>query len=148
LPLTLAILEGLLLRTGEQRFVLPTFCIRESLRPTREQVHSFQGRHRVIQVRDSLLPMIHLSELFGQTGPLPEPWEATVVVIDDNGRRIALMVDELLGKQEVVIKALGSAFAQVRGVAGGAILGDGRVGLILDAGGLVSLMDRPLEQAA
>ena len=148
LPLTLAIVEGLLLRTGDQRFVLPTFCIRESLRPTRDQVHSFQGRRRVIQVRDSLLPMIHLSELFGHTGPLPEPWEATVVVIDDNGRRIALMVDELLGKQEVVIKALGSSFSQVRGVAGGAILADGRVGLILDAGGLVSLMDRPLEQVA
>jgi two-component system chemotaxis sensor kinase CheA len=148
LPLTLAILEGLLLRTGEQRFVLPTFCIRESLRPTPEQVHSFQGRRRLIQVRDSLLPMIHLSELFGDTGPLPEPWEATVVVVDDNGRRIGLMVDELLGKQEVVIKALGSSFSHVRGVAGGAILGDGRVGLILDAGGLVSLMDKPLEEAA
>ena len=148
LPLTLAILEGLLLRTGEQRFVLPTFCIRESLRPTPEQVHSFQGRRRLIQVRDSLLPMIHLSELFGYTGPLPEPWEATVVVVDDNGRRIGLMVDELLGKQEVVIKALGSSFSHVRGVAGGAILGDGRVGLILDAGGLVSLMDKPLEEAA
>ncbi len=148
LPLTLAILEGLLLRTGEQRFVLPTFCIRESLRPTREQVHSFQGRRRVIQVRDSLLPMIHLSELFGATSAPPEPWDATVVVIDDNGRRMALMVDELLGKQEVVIKALGTAFSHVRGIAGGAILGDGRVGLILDAGGLVSLMDKPLEQAA
>jgi two-component system chemotaxis sensor kinase CheA len=148
LPLTLAILEGLLLRTGEQRFVLPTFCVRESLRPTPEQVHAFQGRRRVIQVRDSLLPMVHLSELFGSDGPLPEPWEATVVVIDDNGRRVALMVDELLGKQEVVIKALGNAFAHVRGVAGGAILGDGRIGLILDAGGLVSLMDKPLEQAA
>ena len=148
LPLTLAILEGLLLRTGDERFVLPTFCIRESLRPTPEQVHSFQGRRRLIQVRDSLLPMIHLSELFGYTGPLPEPWEATVVVVDDNGRRIGLMVDELLGKQEVVIKALGGSFSHVRGVAGGAILGDGRVGLILDAGGLVSLMDKPLEEAA
>jgi two-component system chemotaxis sensor kinase CheA len=148
LPLTLAILEGLLLRTGEERFVLPTFCVRESLRPAREQVHSFQGRRRVIQVRDSLLPMIHLSELFGETGAVPEPWEATVVVIDDNGRRIALLVDELLGKQEVVIKSLGTAFTHVRGVAGGAILGDGRIGLILDAGGLVSLMDKPLEQAA
>ena len=148
LPLTLAILEGLLLRTGDERFVLPTFCVRESLRPTPEQVHSFQGRRRLIQVRDSLLPMIHLSELFGDTGPVPEPWDATVVVVDDNGRRIGLMVDELLGKQEVVIKALGSSFSHVRGVAGGAILGDGRVGLILDAGGLVSLMDKPLEQAA
>jgi two-component system chemotaxis sensor kinase CheA len=148
LPLTLAILEGLLLRTGDQRFVLPTFCVRESLRPAPEQVHSFQGRRRLIQVRDSLLPMAHLSELFGDTAPGPEPWEATVVVIEDNGRRMAVTVDELLGKQEVVIKALGTAFSHVRGVAGGAILGDGRVGLILDAGGLVSLMDTPLQQAA
>jgi two-component system chemotaxis sensor kinase CheA len=148
LPLTLAILEGLLLRTGAERFVLPTFCIRESLRPSPEQVHSFQGRRRVIQVRDSLLPMIHLAELFGEAGGVPEPWDATVVVIEDNGRCMALLVDELLGKQEVVIKSLGSAFANVRGVAGGAILGDGRIGLILDAGGLVSLMDKPLEQAA
>jgi two-component system chemotaxis sensor kinase CheA len=148
LPLTLAILEGLLLRIGQERFVLPTFSVRESLRPSREQVHSMQGRRRLIQVRDTLLPMIHLSELFGATGPLPEPWESTVVVIEDNDRRVGLMVDELLGKQEVVIKALGEAFSGVRGVAGGAILGDGRVGLILDAGGLVSLMDKPLEQAA
>jgi two-component system chemotaxis sensor kinase CheA len=148
LPLTLAILEGLLLRIGQQRFVLPTFCVRESLRPAPEQVHALQGRRRLIQVRDSLLPMIHLSELFGQEGPLPEPWETTLVVIEDNGRRIGLLVDELLGKQEVVIKALGHAFSDVRGVAGGAILGDGRVGLILDAGGLVSLMDHPLERAA
>jgi two-component system chemotaxis sensor kinase CheA len=137
-----------LLRIGQQRFVLPTFCVRESLRPAPEQVHALQGRRRLIQVRDSLLPMIHLSELFGQEGPLPEPWETTLVVIEDNGRRIGLLVDELLGKQEVVIKALGHAFSDVRGVAGGAILGDGRVGLILDAGGLVSLMDHPLERAA
>lgn len=148
LPLTLAILEGLLLRIGQQRFVLPTFCVRESLRPTPEQVHALQGRRRLIQVRESLLPMIHLSELFGQEGPLPEPWETTLVVIEDNGRRVGLLVDELLGKQEVVIKALGHAFSSVRGVAGGAILGDGRVGLILDAGGLLSLLDHPLEQAA
>jgi two-component system chemotaxis sensor kinase CheA len=148
LPLTLAILEGLLLRIGDERFVLPTFSVRESLRPTREQVHSLQGRRRLIQVRDTLLPMIHLSELFGSTEGLPEPWESTVVVIEDNDRRIGLMVDELLGKQEVVIKALGDTFTGVRGVAGGAILGDGRVGLILDANGLVSLMDKPLEQAA
>jgi two-component system chemotaxis sensor kinase CheA len=148
LPLTLAILEGLLLRTGVERFVLPTFCVRESLRPAPEQVHSFLGRRRLIQVRDSLLPMVHLSELFGDPAPGPEPWNATVVVIEDNGRRMALTVDELLGKQEVVIKALGTAFSHVRGVAGGAILGDGRVGLILDAGGLVSLMDTPLPQAA
>ena len=148
LPLTLAILEGLLLRTGAERFVLPTFCIRESLRPAPGQVHAFQGGRRLIQVRDSLLPMIHLAELFDGTGARTEPWEGTVVVIEDNGRRLGLVVDELLGKQEVVIKALGDSFSHVRGIAGGAILGDGRVGLILDAGGLLGLVDRPLDCAA
>ncbi len=147
LPLTLAILEGLLLRAGRERFVLPTFCVRESLRPARGQVHGFQGQ-QVIQVRDSVLPLVHLAGLFGIGGSLPDPAEATVVVIEDNGRRIGIVVDELLGKQEVVIKSLGEAFGRVRGVAGGAILGDGRVGLILDAGGLVALLDRPLEHAA
>jgi two-component system, chemotaxis family, sensor kinase CheA len=148
LPLTLAIVEGLLLRIGAERFVLPTFAVRESLRPVPAQVHALQGRRQLIQVRDSLLPLVCLGELFGVTDASPEPCESTVVVIEDNGRRVGLIVDELLGKQEVVIKALGSAFSGVRGVAGGAILGDGRVGLILDAGGLVSLMDRPLERAA
>jgi two-component system chemotaxis sensor kinase CheA len=148
LPLTLAILEGLLLKAGTERFVLPTFCVRESLRPTPEQVHAIQGRRQMIKVRDSLLPLVPLGELLGEPAYTREPWEATVVVIDDNGRRVGLMVDELLGKQEVVIKSLGEAFAGVKGVAGGAILGDGRIGLILDAGGLVALMDRPQARAA
>jgi two-component system chemotaxis sensor kinase CheA len=148
LPLTLAIVEGLLLRCGGQRYVLPTFSVRESLRPLEQQVHSLKGRKRLIQVRNSLIPLIHLAELFGESGTLPPPWEATVVVVEDNGRALGLIVDELLTKQEAVIKSLGDAFAGVRGVAGGAILGDGRVGLILDAGGLFALMDRPMDYAA
>jgi len=148
LPLTLAILEGLLLRVGTERFVLPTFSVRESLRPTEDQVHAIAGRRQMIKVHDSLLPLVPLGELLGETGATREPWAATVVVIDDNGCRVGLMVDELLGKQEVVIKSLGEAFAGVKGVAGGAILGDGRIGLILDAGGLVALMKRPMSRAA
>ncbi|HYE86118.1 MAG TPA: chemotaxis protein CheW, partial [Vicinamibacterales bacterium] len=88
-------------------------------------------------VRDSLLPLVHLSELFGMPGAAKAPWEATVVVIEDDTRRVALVVDELVGKQEVVIKSLGERFAGVKGITGGAILGDGRVGLILDAGGII-----------
>jgi two-component system chemotaxis sensor kinase CheA len=148
LPLTLAIVEGLLLRCGNERFLLPTFSVRESLRPARSQVHSLQGQHRLIQVRNQFLPLVHLAELFGDTSALPEPWDATVVLVEDNGRTVGLVVDELLAKQEVVVKSLGDAFAGVRGIAGGAILGDGRVGLILDAGGLVSLMERRVEHAA
>ena len=138
LPLTLAVLDGLIVGVGRERFVMPTTGIRESLRPRPGQVHAVQGVPRLVQVRDSLLPLVRLGELFG----LPhetDPCSATIVVIEDAGSRVGLMVDTLLGKQEVVIKSLGPAFASVRGLAGGAILGDGRIGLILDAHGIVEL---------
>ena len=137
LPLTLAIVDGLLLSVGQQRFVLPTFSVRESLRPTREQVHQVQGAPCMIQVRDHLLPLIRLADLFGIDSPVHDPCEATVVVVEDDGRCAGVIVDALIGKQEVVIKPLGDQFAGVRGVSGGAILGDGRIGLILDAPGVI-----------
>lgn len=148
LPLTLAIVEGLLLRVGSQRFVLPTFSIRESLRPRPDQIHHLQGQPRMIRVRDALMPMVGLGDLFQVEGAVTDPTEATAVVIEGDGRPVALLVDQLLGKQEVVIKSLGDAFAQVRGIAGGAILGDGRVGLILDASGISALMGRHGAEAA
>jgi two-component system, chemotaxis family, sensor kinase CheA len=148
LPLTLAIVEGLLLRVGEQRFVMPTFSIRESLRPKPDRVHRVQGVPRMIQVRDTLLPLISLAQVFGIRDAIADPCEATVVVIEDDGKYVALLVDQLVGKQEVVVKSLGPAFQNVRGVAGGAILGDGRIGLILDAGGVINLRDRTTAHAA
>jgi two-component system, chemotaxis family, sensor kinase CheA len=148
LPLTLAIVEGLLLRVGEQRFVMPTFSIRESLRPAPDRVHRVHGVPRMIQVRDTLLPLISLAQVFGIRDAISDPCDATVVVIEDDGRFVALLVDQLIGKQEVVVKSLGPAFQNVRGVAGGAILGDGRIGLILDAGGVISLRDRATAHAA
>jgi two-component system chemotaxis sensor kinase CheA len=148
LPLTLAIVEGLLLRVGDERFVMPTFSIRESLRPKPERVHTVQGVPRMIQVRDSLLPLINLAKVFNIHDAISDPCEATVVVIEDDGRFVAVLVDQLVGKQEVVIKSLGPAFAGLRGVAGGAILGDGRIGLILDAGGVIGLAEHGTAQAA
>lgn len=148
LPLTLAIVEGLLLRVGSQRFVLPTFAIRESLRPTSDQIHHVQGAPRMIRVRDTLMPMVHLGDLFHVEGAVKDPSEATAVVLEGDGHPVALLVDQLLGKQEVVIKSLGETFEKVRGIAGGAILGDGRVGLILDAGGITALMGRNGVEAA
>jgi two-component system, chemotaxis family, sensor kinase CheA len=148
LPLTLAILEGLVIRAAGRRFVLPTFAVSESLRPKPEQVHSVQGRPQMIQVRNALLPMASLGELLGFGESSADACERTAVVIDDNGRHVALLVDELIGKQEVVIKSLGSTFATVKGIAGGAIMGDGRVGLILDAAGLTALMGNTSARAA
>jgi two-component system chemotaxis sensor kinase CheA len=142
LPLTLATVDGLLLRVGGERFVIPTFAVRESLRPSANQIHTVRGSACLIQIRERLIPILHLGETFGIASARPTGADATIVVLEDGGRPLAVVVDALLGKQEVVIKTLGEMFRDVRGVAGGAILGDGRIGLILDAGGLMSLIDR------
>ena len=148
LPLTLAIVDGILLGVGADRFVIPTFAVRESLRPLPEQVQTMQGRPCMVQVRDKLIPLLHLGEVFGISGARQRISEGTVVVCEDNGRCVALAVDELVGKQEVVIKGLGEMFRNVRGIAGGAILGDGRIGLILDTGGLLALVGKSASQVA
>jgi two-component system, chemotaxis family, sensor kinase CheA len=139
LPITMAILDGLLVSAGPERFVIPTFGIRESLRPSPAQVHGVNGSPRLIQVRDSLLPLVWLKDLFSIEGCVTDPTQAAVVVLEDDRKRVGLVVDTLIGKQEVVVKSLGAAFANIDGVSGGAILGDGRIGLILDAHGIVRL---------
>jgi two-component system chemotaxis sensor kinase CheA len=87
-----------------------------------------------------VLPLLALGELVGIPGGATNPVEATVVVMEEGGSRFGLIVDELLNKQEVVVKSLGGMFASVRGLAGGAILGDGRIGLIVDPHGIVELI--------
>jgi two-component system, chemotaxis family, sensor kinase CheA len=138
MPLTLAVLDGLIVGVGKERFVMPTTAVRESLRPLPSQVHKVQDQPRLVQVRDSLVPLVALGDMF-RLPHQSDPSQATVIVIEDEGARVGLVVDALLGKQEVVIKSLGDTFGSVRGVAGGAILGDGRIGLILDAHGIVAL---------
>lgn len=142
LPLTLATVEGLLLSVGAQRFVLPTFAVRESLRPSRDQTHVVPGRGWVVRVREDLLPLVRLADLFNIPGAVSDPEQAVVIVLEDDLQRLALMVDRLLGKQEIVIKSLGEALVNITGVAGGAILADGRISLILDARGLMRLKQR------
>jgi len=148
LPLTLAIVDGILLGVGGDRFVIPTFAVQESFRPLPEQVQTLQGQPCMVQVRDRLYPLLHLGEVFSVTGARQRISEGTVIICHDNGRCVALAVDELIGKQEVVIKGLGEMFKDVRGIAGGAILGDGRIGLILDTGGLLALVGKTGSQVA
>jgi two-component system, chemotaxis family, sensor kinase CheA len=148
LPLTLAIVDGILLGVGADRFVIPTFAVQESFRPLPEQVQTLQGQACMVQVRDRLYPLLHLGEVFSVHGARQRISEGTVIICHDNGRAVALAVDELIGKQEVVIKGLGDMFKDVRGIAGGAILGDGRIGLILDTGGLLSLVGKTGSQVA
>jgi two-component system, chemotaxis family, sensor kinase CheA len=148
LPLTLAIVDGILLGVGSDRFVIPTFAVQESFRPLPEQVQTLQGQACMVQVRDRLFPLLHLGEVFGIASARQRISEGTVIICHDSGRSVALAVDELIGKQEVVIKGLGEMFRDVRGIAGGAILGDGRIGLILDTGGLLSLVGKTASQVA
>ncbi len=148
LPLTLATVEGLIIGVGAERFVLPTFSVRESLRPSHDRIHVVPGQGWIVQVRDDLLPLARLADLFGIRDGATEPSEGVVVVLEDDTHCLALMVDQLLGKQEIVIKSLGEALVKINGVAGGAILADGRISLILDAGGLIRMQREMSSRAA
>jgi two-component system chemotaxis sensor kinase CheA len=136
LPLTLAIIEGLVVGVGKERYVIPIFVVREIFRPRQETIFSVEQREEMLLVRGELLPVIRLCQRFGVTPVTGDLAQSVVVVAEGRGKRFCLVVDELIGKQEVVIKNLGETFKQVPGVAGGAILGDGRVGLIIDMDGV------------
>ena len=132
LPLTLAIIDGLVVGVGTERYVVPLFAVREMLRPAPEMLSTVEDRDEMVLVRGCLLPVVRLHRRF-DVRPVSEDIASSVLIVTESGnKRFCLMVDKLVGKQEVVIKSLGEAFSNVSGVAGGAILGDGRVGLILD----------------
>ena len=132
LPLTLAIIDGLVVGVGNERFIVPLFAVREMFRPARETVWTVQNRGEMALVRDALLPVFRLYRKFRMAPRSEDPCQSVFIVAEVEGARFCLVVDELIGKQEVVIKSLGETFKNVVGIAGGAILGDGRVGLILD----------------
>lgn len=132
LPLTLAIIDGLVVLVGGERYIVPIFSVREMFRPSPDKIFTVEGRGEMVMVRDRLLPVIRLGARLGVTAGVQDPSQGVMIVGENDTRTFCLLVDELAGKQEVVIKTLGPVFSDVRGVAGGAILGDGRVGLILD----------------
>jgi len=136
LPLTLAIIEGLVIVVGEHRYIIPLYSVREMLRPTQDMLFTVQGADEIILMRGSLLPLIRLHRRFGITPRTEDICEGLLVVCEFAGKRYCLFVDDLLGRQEVVIKSLDEAFRKVRGLVGSAILGDGRIGLILDVAGV------------
>jgi two-component system chemotaxis sensor kinase CheA len=136
LPLTLAMIDGLVVGVGGERYVVPLFSVREMLRPTPEMVFTVEGQKEMALVRNSLLPVVRLSRRFNVEQRSESASESLLIVAEASARSFCLMVDELIGKQEVVIKSLGETLKDIPGVAGGAILGDGRVGLILDLEGI------------
>ncbi len=138
LPLTMAIIDGLVVRVGADRFILPSTSVQRALRPTRESISTIHGQGEVLDLRGKFVPIHRLHQRFGLSSDSKNPWEGIVVIVENAGKVSALLVDEMVSKQEVVIKNLGGFMQNLPGVAGAAILGDGSIALILDPGSLLN----------
>ncbi|HNV48684.1 MAG TPA: chemotaxis protein CheA [Spirochaetota bacterium] len=136
LPLTLAIIEGMLVRVGAQVYIIPLLSIVESLRPRVEDVKTVEGAGEVISVRGEYIAMVRMDRFFGIEADIANPWEALVVIVEASGSKIGLMVDDLLGQHQVVIKSMDGGVTASRAISGASILGDGKVALIIDTHGL------------
>ena len=139
LPLTLAVTDGMLVRVGEERFIIPLTHIHMSFRPEPSMISTVVGKGEMVLLRGELMPVVRLHRLFDVANAVQSPLDGLLMIVGDGHKRTALLVDELLGQQQVVAKTLGDGLGKVEGVSGGAILGDGRVGLILDVNETLAL---------
>lgn len=140
LPLTLAIIDGLMVGVGNDRYIIPTISVRESFRPKPESVTTIHERGALVSVRGKQTPILRLGEFLGTEGVKAKNYEDGIIIVVESGDEMrGILVDELIGKQEVVIKSLGETFKNQHLLAGAAVLGDGSVGLILDVDTLVNL---------
>ena len=145
LPLTLAILDGMSIRVGEEVFILPISTVLESLQPASENLYVMAGDDRVLKVRDEYLPVVAVHEALDVEGARTEITDTIAVIVQGEGRRYALLVDDLVGQQQVVVKNLETNYRKVPGVSAATILGDGSVALILDIAGLHRLSQEKRE---
>ena len=139
LPLTLAILEGQLLRVGHEDYVIPLVSIVETIQTSSERISNVAGESELFELRDEYLPVIRLHELFGIKTECNDINDGLLVIAEANHQRIGIFVDELLEQQQVVIKSLEANYRRTQGISGATILGDGTVALILDVPGLLKL---------
>ena len=139
LPLTMAIIDGMVVRVGTQRYIIPTLSIITSLRPSEEQVSTVVNQGEMLKMQGRLLPLFRLERIFDISGAVQNLQQGIVVVVEADGKQTGVLVDDILGQQQIVIKSLGETLQGTPGLAGGAIMPDGTVGLILDIAGLVKL---------
>lgn len=142
LPLTLAILDGQSIAVGDERFIIPLGAILESVNVTEDLINRVAGKGETFRLRDEYLPIIRMHEIFDIKTEATKLTEGLVVVVDGQGMRCGLFIDDLLGQQQVVIKSLEANYRKIEGVSGATILGDGSVALILDIPGLVRLSNQ------
>jgi two-component system, chemotaxis family, sensor kinase CheA len=149
LPLTLAILDGLSVQVGDETYIIPLVNITESIRPKAGQVQTIVGEGEVVNVRGRVLPILRLYDVLGVRPRVTDPTQSLLVIVENGRSQVALLVDELVGQHQVVIKSLEANYQRVDGVSGATIMGDGRVALILDVPGLVRMASgRPIQRAA
>jgi len=139
LPLTLAIIDGMVIRVGAERYIIPTLSVVMSMRPEAKDLSTVLNRGEMLSLRGSLIPLFRLGRLFDIDKVEQDLTKSLVVIVEDEGKQTGLVTDELIGKQQIVIKSLGETMRGIPGVSGGAIMPDGQVGLILDVGGLIKL---------
>ncbi|MGP2703594.1 chemotaxis protein CheA [Serratia marcescens] len=139
LPLTLAILDGMSVKVNDEVFILPLNAVMESLQPQAEDLHPLAGGERVLQVRGEYLPLVELYRVFEVEGAKTDATQGIVVILQSAGRRYALLVDQLIGQHQVVVKNLESNYRKVPGISAATILGDGSVALIVDVSALQTL---------
>jgi two-component system, chemotaxis family, sensor kinase CheA len=140
LPLTLAIVDGMIVRSESETYIIPTLAIVESLKPEKDQITSVMNRASMLKVRGEFFPLIHLQSLFSGGSKASSADGGVVMIVEDMlGKKVGIHVDEIVGQQQVVIKGLGEGMHDVPGVTGGAIMNDGTVSLILDIGGIIKM---------
>ncbi len=140
LPLTLAIIDGMMVTVGEERFIIPLTSIVEFIKAGPEDIKTVEGTGRVVNMRNEYLPLAALHSLLGLPADKTDPTEGILVIIRDNRKKIALLVDDILGQEQVVTKSLKENYEQVEGVAGATIMGDGRVAIILDIPTIIKMV--------
>ncbi|ULA63077.1 MAG: hypothetical protein LZF86_100075 [Nitrospira sp.] len=148
LPLTLAIIEGMTVRVGTDTYIVPLLSILQSIQPKQDCLKTVVGKGELVNVHGTYLPVMRLYEVFSLQPELTDPTKAILLILETEGERVAVMVDEILGQQQVVIKSMEQNFRKVEGVAGATILGDGTVGFILDVRGLLNIARHGLPVAA
>lgn len=136
LPLTLAIIDGMLVKSGNETFIIPTLSVVESFMPDKQIVHMMKGRGEFVDLRGEHIPVIRLNRSLELSSETPHIWESTLVCVESDRGRFAILVDELVGRQQVVIKTLGKTLSKIKEISGGAILGNGDIALILNIEGL------------
>jgi two-component system chemotaxis sensor kinase CheA len=144
LPLTLAIIDGMLVSCGSERYIIPTLSIIESIQPSEDMVSTLAGQSELISIRGEVYPLLRLSDLLDIPNAKTNPTDSLIVIVETQKRRVGLMVDEVVTQQQVVIKSLGAGLQTMESFAGAAILSDGRVGLILNIDELGELLERGL----